>query len=195
MAAPAKVDELVERFGRNLDAFKSIKRDCLDQRCYAFSNLIHRDQNMNLSRMFYHWRQVRSDLLATMDKFSDDELTFVPFNASRAVGQIMLHIAGAEEGWFRYVIGRGYDEWPPEYSLADYPDIGSIKALLTKVHTRTEAYLDTQDLADLECMIDAPWGKSIPLGWIIWHVLEHEIHHRGELSLILGLLGREGLDV
>jgi len=33
------------------------------------------------------------------------------------------------------------------------------------------------------------------LGWIIWHVLEHEIHHRGELSLILGLLGREGLDV
>lgn len=49
MAAPAKVDELVERFGRNLDAFKSIKRDCLDQRCYAFSNLIQRDQNMNLS--------------------------------------------------------------------------------------------------------------------------------------------------
>jgi uncharacterized damage-inducible protein DinB len=35
----------------------------------------------------------------------------------------------------------------------------------------------------------------LSLGWIIWHVLEHEIHHRGELSLILGLLGREGLDV
>jgi uncharacterized damage-inducible protein DinB len=30
---------------------------------------------------------------------------------------------------------------------------------------------------------------------VIWHVLEHEIHHRGELSLIHGLLGREGLDV
>jgi uncharacterized damage-inducible protein DinB len=26
-------------------------------------------------------------------------------------------------------------------------------------------------------------------------VLEHEVHHRGELSLIHGLLGREGLDV
>jgi len=24
--------------------------------------------------------------------------------------------------------------------------------------------------------------------------MEHEIHHRGELSLILGLFGREGLD-
>ncbi|MCK5053163.1 MAG: DinB family protein [Anaerolineales bacterium] len=150
---------------------------------------------MNLSQMFDHWRQVRSDLLTTMDKYSADHLAFVPFKTAMSVGQIMLHIAGAEEGWFRYVIGWDYDEWPQEYSLADYPNVGSIKALLTEVHTRTEAYLDTQDLDDLERRIDAPWGKSIPLGWIIWHVMEHEIHHRGELSLILGMLGREGLDV
>ncbi|HUS84514.1 MAG TPA: DinB family protein [Anaerolineales bacterium] len=150
---------------------------------------------MKLTQLFDHWEQVRSGLLATMDEFSDDELSFIPFEPSWSVGQIMLHIAGAEEGWFRYVIGREYDEWPPGYSLADYPDVGSIKALLTEVYARTEAYLDTQTLADLERMIDAPWGKSIPQSWIIWHVLEHEIHHRGELSLILGLLGREGLDV
>jgi uncharacterized damage-inducible protein DinB len=29
---------------------------------------------------------------------------------------------------------------------------------------------------------------------MIGHLIEHEIHHRGELSLILGLLGREGLN-
>jgi len=29
---------------------------------------------------------------------------------------------------------------------------------------------------------------------MLMHTLEHEIHHRGELSLILGLLGRKGLD-
>jgi uncharacterized damage-inducible protein DinB len=29
---------------------------------------------------------------------------------------------------------------------------------------------------------------------MILHVIEHEIHHRGELSLKLGLLDREGLD-
>jgi uncharacterized damage-inducible protein DinB len=27
--------------------------------------------------------------------------------------------------------------------------------------------------------------------WIIWHVLEHEIHHGGELSLALGTYGLE----
>jgi len=29
---------------------------------------------------------------------------------------------------------------------------------------------------------------------MLWHTIEHEIHHRGELSLTLGLLGRAGLD-
>jgi uncharacterized damage-inducible protein DinB len=47
---------------------------------------------------------------------------------------------------------------------------------------------------DLEIEIEAQWGETYPLIDMIWHVMEHEIHHRGELSLILGLLGREGLD-
>jgi len=25
-----------------------------------------------------------------------------------------------------------------------------------------------------------------PRGWIIWHMLEYEIHHGGEISLVLG---------
>ena len=29
--------------------------------------------------------------------------------------------------------------------------------------------------------------------WIIWHVLEHEIHHGGELSLVLGNYGLAGI--
>ena len=36
-----------------------------------------------------------------------------------------------------------------------------------------------------------PVGARLQLGS---HVLEHELHHRGELSLCLGLLGKPGLD-
>jgi len=31
--------------------------------------------------------------------------------------------------------------------------------------------------------------------WIVWHVLEHEIHHGGELSLALGGYGLQGIDM
>jgi uncharacterized damage-inducible protein DinB len=47
---------------------------------------------------------------------------------------------------------------------------------------------------DLETEIEAQWGERNLLVNFVWHVIEHEIHHRGELYIILGLLGREGLD-
>jgi uncharacterized damage-inducible protein DinB len=32
-------------------------------------------------------------------------------------------------------------------------------------------------------------------GWVVWHVLEHDIHHGGEISQILGSHGLSGLDL
>jgi uncharacterized damage-inducible protein DinB len=51
------------------------------------------------------------------------------------------------------------------------------------------------EVAGLEHAIDMPWNETIPLRWIVWHVLEHEVHHRGEIYLMLGLMGMEAPDV
>jgi uncharacterized damage-inducible protein DinB len=112
-----------------------------------------------------------------------------------SLGTVARHIANAEEGWFRYVVTRERDGWPAEYTAEDYPTVESVKALLAEVHARTEAYLAAADVADLDRVVKAPWGPEIPLRWIVWHVLEHEIHHRGEIFLMLGLLGMEAPDV
>jgi len=150
---------------------------------------------MQLSQLFSHWKQVRDDLLSTIDKFQDEELSFIPFDTSMTVGQIMLHIGEAEDGWFRYVVNRELLGWP-DFDLEEFPTTELIKAKLTIIHARTEAFLETLDTGDLERTIDMPKrNHRHKLGWIIWHVLEHEIHHRGELSLMLGMLGRAGLDV
>jgi len=145
--------------------------------------------------IFSHWNQVRSDLTSTIHSFKDSELTFVPFEGSWSAGRIMLHIAGAEDGWLRYVIAKDLDEWPDHYKLSNFPNKESILSVLTEIHKRTINYLDSLELSALLEKIKAPWGKEISQQWIFWHIIEHEIHHRGELSLILGMLGREGLDV
>jgi uncharacterized damage-inducible protein DinB len=151
---------------------------------------------MSLRAFFGHWEQVREGLLATIDKFSEAELAHQAFEGAMPVGRIALHIADAEEGWFQYVVTRQRSGWPDEYVLENYPAKADIKALLAEVHERTLALLDQWDIDDLHKPLVPPWDQQpLSLGWIIWHVLEHEIHHRGELSLILGTLGREGLDV
>jgi uncharacterized damage-inducible protein DinB len=144
---------------------------------------------MNAKDMFSHWTKIRSGLLKALTMLNDDQLEFVPGEGLWSLGTVARHIAQAEEGWFRYVIARRYDEWPPEYTAEDYPTVESIKTLLTDVHARTEAYLETLSLDDLEKHIEAPWGESLELRWIIWVVLTHEIHHRGEIFLMLGLMG------
>jgi uncharacterized damage-inducible protein DinB len=31
--------------------------------------------------------------------------------------------------------------------------------------------------------------------WVVWHLVEHDLHHGGEVSLILGSHGLTGLDL
>ena len=146
-------------------------------------------------KVFAHWQQVRADLFITIDHFSEAELSFRPLEGGWSVGQIMLHIADAEDGWLRYVLTRELDGWPDHYTLDNYSDKLAIKEALEQVHDRMMNYIHTLQETDLSRSITAPWGDEFRVGWVLWHVHEHEIHHRGELSLVLGLLGREGLDV
>ena len=149
---------------------------------------------MKLSELFSHWDQIHANTLALLDKFSDEKLAYVAYDGGMPVGRIALHIADAEEGWFRLIATKERDDWPSDFTLANYPTREAIKSLLAEVHARTFVYLDTLTTGDLDSQIESPWGQ-FSLGFIIWHVIEHEIHHRGELSLILGILGRGGLDV
>ena len=149
---------------------------------------------MKLNELFSHWDQIHADTLATLDKFSEDELTYIAYEGGMPVGRIALHIADAEEGWFRLIALKERENWPSDYNLENYPTKEAIKTLLVKVHAQTMAYLATLSIDDFSTVFESKWG-SFSLRFIIWHVIEHEIHHRGELSLILGLLSREGLDV
>ena len=153
-----------------------------------------KETNMNAKELFDHWAEVRSGLIQALDQLTDEQLDFVPREGLWSLGRVARHIARAEDGWFRYVVARELDDWPP-YTAEDYPTVESIKILLTEVHALTEAYLTTIDIADLDRVIETPWGKQLTLRWIVWHVLEHEIHHRGEIFLMLGLLGLKGPDI
>jgi len=149
---------------------------------------------MKPSQIFSHWNQVRADLLSTIDMFKEDELMFVPFTGSWSVGKIMLHIADCENYWLHFVVRHEIEEWS-YYDLVNHPTTPAIKEVLESVRNKTMPFLDSLDESDLDEVYKTPEGEAFTLRWIIWHVLEHEVHHRGELSLVLGLLGRQGLDV
>jgi uncharacterized damage-inducible protein DinB len=150
---------------------------------------------MKLNEYFGHWEEVRVGLLETLDGFKPEDLDFQPFEDSWSVRRISVHIANTEDGWLRYIVQQVIDEWPEWPELEATADLETIKQKLSAVHAQTMSYLGELDVDAFNRVFKAPWGGQLKVGWCFWHVLEHEIHHRGELSLVLGLLGREGLDV
>ncbi len=149
---------------------------------------------MTVNELIARWEGVRAGLLTTIETFSTQELDYVAVSGGYSVAQLILHIAHEEEGEIRYGMTGELTEWPAAFVPSQYPSPQALICLLMEVHQRTESYLRTLQDADLEREVVTPWDKRYTLSEMFWHVLEHEIHHRGELSLMLGLLGHEGLN-
>jgi uncharacterized damage-inducible protein DinB len=139
------------------------------------------------------WVRIREGLLATIDRFLEQELSFQTPDG-RSVTEMVLHIAHEEAIEVGYAVTRELAAFPDAFNAREYLTSQSIVAVLAGVHEPTLACLRSATDFDLLTDIELPWGqKSRPLD-MLWHVIEHEIHHRAELSLVLGMLGREGLD-
>lgn len=123
-----------------------------------------------------------------------DDLDYAAVPGGYSVRELILHIAQEEYGEIHYGITGKLDAFPPTYHQDEYQTIESLLGLIASVHAETMSSLEGISDEDLAGEVEAGWGGVYPLINLIWHVMEHEIHHRGELSLILGLLGREGID-
>ena len=150
---------------------------------------------MNAKSLFHYWSQVRQGLFEALDKLTDAQLDFVPHPGLWSLRETVCHIAGTEDGWLRYYAANRWHEEEAQPHPQDYPTVADLKALLTKVHQETEAQFAQDADASMERVVQLPWGSQTTLGWVVWHVLEHEIHHRGEIFLMLGMQGIEAPDV
>ena len=149
---------------------------------------------MHVEELFRFWDRIRKGTLELINKFDAAELDYAAYQDGFSVRQLVLHIAQEEYGEIQYGLTRSLQAFPPPYPAEAYPTTAALIDQLTSVHRDTLIYLDYLTDEELAGEVEAGWGGVYPLLDIILHVIEHEIHHRGELSLIHGLLGREGLD-
>lgn len=150
---------------------------------------------MNTQNILNHWKEVRQALYAALDQVSDDQLDFVPRPGLWSMRKVLCHMASVEDLWFRYDVTHEYSDLEQgHHKPEDYPTVASIKALLSQVHQWTEAYLAEDAETKLAQRVITDDGET-DAGWVLLHVFEHEIHHRGEIFLMLGLMGIKAPDI
>jgi uncharacterized damage-inducible protein DinB len=141
-----------------------------------------------------HWSAVRAQLLELTARLSDANLDFRPYDGAWPLRELLLHVAHEEWGEVQHGVTRSLPDWPAPFPDEDAASLDAIRARLDQVHAETERYLEGLDDAQLLEVVETPWGSRDTRLALLGHVVEHEIHHRAEVSLILGLLGRQGLD-
>lgn len=146
---------------------------------------------MNAAQYFDHWNTIHRDLLRAVAMLEDDNLSFQPTkHYPRTVGGILRHIINLQQGWIHFVIFRALPGWPEE-DEEGLDTVAAIRSKLEQVFSETMNHLSTIPVEDLNRVVQVPEDGVPKMSWILWHVLEQQIHHRGELFLCLSLLGKE----
>lgn len=146
---------------------------------------------MNAAQFFDHWNTVHRDFLRAVAVLDDSDLDFQPAKQySRTVGGIIRHVINQERGWIHFVISRTLDAWP-EKEVDRLDTVDNLREELDKVFGETMEILAGIPVEDFNRVVQVPDDGVPKLSWILWHVFEQQIHHRGELFLCLSLLGKD----
>ncbi len=151
---------------------------------------------------FYHgWEDYQRLLIAALAPLTPEQLALHAMPGQRPLWLLAAHIVGTRIGWFDRMGEVPADLLPLDRWDADDAQPRAAAELidgLERTWAMIAACLDRWTPADL----DTPFSYARRDGtatrtrqWIIWHVIEHDLHHGGELSLTLGNHGLTAPDL
>ena len=109
----------------------------------------------------------------------------IPVKEGRPLGEIILHMIRSIEF---YITGIATNRWEPlTYNLTDFITSQEILNLFDHVVEKTKKLLDNLTEEKLNEQVDK-FNRNATKSEILLEMLEHSIHHRGQLSVYFRLL-------
>lgn len=136
------------------------------------------------------WERHRAVTLQFLDALTEEELGWRPTPESMSCDQQLLHAAQAEDFHERGLFGG---EWNRDRLRlpVPMPSKAELRARFSEVRARMGARLATLAPADLDAPCAHPNAtNSFNLRWWLTFLLEHEVHHKGQLAVYFRLMGK-----
>jgi len=158
------------------------------------------EQAFSLVILHTCWANYQQRLMATITPLSSAQLA-LPVASHQTIAELLGHIIGARFWWFQRWMGATE---PPDLvawgTAQDLREAVSLVSAFALTWQMIAPALHRWTAADLEQLVPPPAAVAQERSartreWIVWHVLEHEIHHGGELSLALGGYGLQGINM
>ena len=163
------------------------------------------------------WANHQRLVVGMLRDLDPEQLSMRPARHAWAVWQIAGHVAGSRSYWFQHILGEGDPRLRDRFRVetTTVPDLPLEDAGWEddEEHPRDAAEL-VEALEDTWAMVESCLRRWTPddlavqfsrqrrtgtqtftRSWVIWHLIEHDVHHAGEMSIILGSHGTRGLDL
>jgi uncharacterized damage-inducible protein DinB len=129
-------------------------------------------------------------LFQVISQLTPEQFTQPVGGSNGSIRNTMTHVLSAEWGWLSRC---GGPERGPRLNPEDYPTVESLIQDWKKVEMYVREFLSKlkdEDLArNAEYKTDRAEKRSMPLGELMQHAANHGVHHRGQVALLLRLLG------
>ena len=142
---------------------------------------------MNLADIFSNYFEVRDELVEAVKDLTLEQLTWCAKDHPNSIGWLLAHIAETECWWVECVVQGLYDR----PTKAEFEAFDSMPALLDKYRAVFEEYLkseSTDDWDDTTYEIKK-YDEHVTKRWLAWHVVEHQARHRGQIFMLMRMLG------
>lgn len=155
-----------------------------------------------LDVIYENWRGYNEKLRSCIAALSNEQLLLQPAQHMWPLSQIMQHIISVRAGWFSGTL-QDDDEAMNAYMAWGQPGSPARSAVeLASALDDTWAFIEErlQRWTRADCAKTFPdeWGGQVyevSRSWVIYHVMEHDLHHGGEVSLIMGMNGLQAIDL
>ncbi len=154
-----------------------------------------RDLSPRVALWFSMMKEVRKRLLRKLDSLSDEEIDYTPDERRiETIGTLLLHIAAVEWGWiFGDIDGKetDFEKWKHAFALVPNVNLPQLKGqgkefylnrlsdVREEVHQRLKRLHDD----DLDKLVTSE-GEKFSIEWILFHLVEHEAIHVGQISVL-----------
>ncbi|MGY5871627.1 MAG: DinB family protein [Candidatus Thorarchaeota archaeon] len=109
-----------------------------------------------------------------------------PIDGGREIGEVVLHVVRSLE---YYMKGITTNQWEPlPYFLETYDSAESIIELAENVFEQVKVYVSLISTSDLGRKIES-FNRPATVAELILEMIEHSIHHRGQITTYYRLLG------
>lgn len=167
-----------------------------------------------LAYVYDGWNGHQASLLHAVAPLTPEQLRWRPADHLNSVGEVARHISLGRVTWFARMGAPGSAELVSQISAWEQDSDGNRDIVESAIPIQEQATelvhwleitwqiientLKSWDISDLARTYRHTWNGqvyAVSRQWTIYRILSHDIHHGGQLSLMLGMQGIEAFEL